>query len=172
MDELKKDKYQNVHRLVIAEIIKYLPVKTRLKLFPFSLKKGTNIYGIIFGAKHFRAVDKFLEIAWKRNATNGEADFDIDEDAKKNQIDLFGEKKMTKVEKFQIEINKLLLEAKLTDNSEVLIYTYECGHIPQHSTEVVRQLKNEGKVLFDGRTPGINYDNVFKKKNIVKYKLK
>ena len=171
MEQLKADKYQNIHRNVISKIEKSLPENTTLKLFPFSLKKGANIYGIIFGAKHFRAVDKFLDIAWKRNETNGEADFDIDEDKKKEQLEMFEEKKMTKVEKFKIEVEELILSGKLKDNAEVLIHTYLSGHIPSHSSEVVRRLKKDQKISFDGKTPGINYDNVFKKQNIVKYKI-
>jgi hypothetical protein len=46
------------------------------------------------------------------------------------------------------------------------------GHIPLHSKEVIKQLKNEGKLVYEGKTSGINYENVFKKRNIVNYKLK
>lgn len=172
MEELKKSKYQMIHRKVIDELKKHLPDKTTLKMFPFSLKKITNIYGIIFGAKHFRAVDKFLDISWKRNATNGEADFDIDEDSKKGQLTFFETKKLTKVEKFQSELEQLLLNGKLQDNKEVLTYTYECGHIPKHADVIVRKLKRDDKIDYNGKTPGVNYDNVFKKKNIIQYKLK
>jgi three-Cys-motif partner protein len=171
MDELKKDHYRNIHRIVITALKKELSENTKLKMFPFSLKKGANIYGIIFGAKHFRAVDKFLDIAWKRNATNGEADFDIDEDVKKNQLDIFGEKRMTKVEKFKSEIEDLILNGILKNNREVLIYTYEMGHLPAQSAEILRQLKKEEKISYDGKTPGINYDNVFKKANIITYSI-
>lgn len=172
MDELKKDKYQNIHRKVIAEIKKYVSPKSNLKLFPFSLKKGTNVYGIIFGAKHFLAVDKFLDVAWKRNATNGEADFDIDEDSNKQQFDLFLGHRMTKIEKFKSELKALVLKGSLVNNVEVLIYTYEAGHIPLHSREVIKELKTAGQISYEGKTSGINYDNVFKKKNIINYKLK
>ena len=78
---------------------------------------------------------------------------------------------MTKVEKFKIEVEELILSGKLKDNAEVLIHTYLSGHIPSHSSEVVRRLKKDQKISFDGKTPGINYDNVFKKQNIVKYKI-
>jgi three-Cys-motif partner protein len=169
MAELKKGEYRSIHRTVISALKQGLPVNTRLKMFPFSLKKGANIYGIIFGAKHFRAVDKFLEVAWKRNATNGEADFDIDEDVKKNQLDIFGVKKMTKIEKFQSEVEELVMNGTIKNNSDALIHAYEMGHIPAHSTEVLKKLKKEGKILYEGKTPGINYENVFKKENIITY---
>ncbi len=172
MEELRKEEYRNIHRIVLDKIKINLPNRTELKLFPFSIKKGANIYGIIFGAKHFRAVDKFLDISWKRNATNGEADFDIDEDAKKKQLDIFEVQRMTKVEKFKREVKALVLSGELRDNSGVLIHTYEAGHIPQHAADVLKELKKEGKIIFEGKTQGINYDNVFKKKNIVTYKVK
>ncbi len=171
MDELKKGAYRNIHRTVIDALKKELPDRTTLKLFPFSLKKGPNIYGIIFGAKHFRAVDKFLDIAWKRNETNGEADFDIDQDKSKVQIDLFGGRKLTKVETFKTELQELILSGELKNNSDVLVHVYESGHYHKHATEVLKALKKEGKIDYDGKTPGINYDNVFKKKNIVSYKI-
>ena len=104
LQDFEKADYRNIHRLVIEKIKSKLPPDTPLKLFPFSIKKGANIYGIIFGAKHYRAVDKFLDIAWKRNKLNGEADFDIDEDLGKGQLDIFGSKKMTKIEKFQNDL--------------------------------------------------------------------
>lgn len=171
MEQLKKNKYHDIHRKVIEELKKYLPAKTRLSLFPFSLKKGKNIYGIIFGAKHYLAVDKFLNITWARNETNGEADFDIDEDFKKGQMDLFEGPKMTKVQNFKNELESMLLAAKLKTNTEVLLHTYEAGHIPKHAVEVIKKLKQESKLNYEGRTPGVNYDNVIKKKNIVTYQL-
>lgn len=84
MAAAKKDPYKFIHRNIIDQLKKRLPENSKLKLYPFSLKKGANIHGIIFGASHPRAVDKFLSIAWKRNETNGEANFDIDDDFMKN----------------------------------------------------------------------------------------
>ncbi len=53
VDELEKVKYSHIHRLVLNKIKSRLPQETELKLFPFSIKKNTNIYGIIFGAKNY-----------------------------------------------------------------------------------------------------------------------
>ena len=43
----------------------------------FAIKKGPNIYGLVFGSGHVRGIDKFLEVAWRKDALNGEADYDI-----------------------------------------------------------------------------------------------
>lgn len=171
-EKLKRENHFDIHRAVINKLKEILPEKTKLKLFPFSLRKGPNIYGIIFGAKHYRAVDKFLDIAWKRNKTNGEADFDIDDDCSVKQMDLFFDPKMTKVEKFKNDLKNLILNGTLLTNADVLIHTYEFGHIPLHSKEVIKELKKQGKLLYEGKTDGVNYQNVFRLKNIIDYKLK
>lgn len=169
--ELESEEYRNMHRLVFNKINSRLPENSELKLFPFSIKKTRNIYGIIFGAKNYAAVDKFLKIAWKRNSLNGEADFDIDEDENKIQLDMFEGQKMTKVEKFKHELELKLLERKTVTNKNVLMYTYSNGHIPQHAVDLLKQLKNQGKLEYIGKSPCLNYENVFRKKNIVNYKI-
>ena len=125
MDEAKKNPYQFIHRSIIEQLRKKLPASTQLKLYPFSLKKGSNIYGIIFGAKHPRAVDKFLTIAWKRNEINGEANFDIDDDQLKNQRSLFGNQPLTKIETFQQNVKEKVLSGEITNNFQLLDYALQ-----------------------------------------------
>lgn len=170
--ELEKEAYRNIHRLVLNKIKSRLPNATELMLFPFSIKKNANIYGIVFGSKNYAAVDKFLNIAWKRNSINGEADFDIDEDNSKAQLLLFGDKKMTKIEKFQQEFEHHLLEGHFPNNKAALLYTYGCGHIPKHAVDIIRKFKKGKKIEYVGTTPALNYLNVFRKRNIVKYTIK
>lgn len=169
--ELEAEEYRNMHRLVLNKIKSRLPEGTELKLFPFSIKKNANIYGIVFGAKSYAAVHKFLTISWKRNELNGEADFDIDEDKKKGQLSLFEDKRMTKIEKFQTDLETKLLNKSSYTNKDVLIYTYQCGHIPKHAETVLKRLKAEKKLHFDTKTPYLTYENVFRNKNIVTYQI-
>ena len=98
LSEAKKQKYNFIHQHITEALRKKLPIDTKLKLYPFSLKKGANIHGIIFGSSHPLGVDKFLSIGWKRNGINGNANFDIDDDALKGQVDIFKGKKYTKIE--------------------------------------------------------------------------
>ena len=172
ISELESEEYRNIHRLVFNKIKSRLQNNSKLKLFPFSIKKGANIYGIVFGTKHYLAVDKFLSIAWDRNKLNGEADFDIDEDKEKIQLDIFGGKKMTKIEKFQKDLELKIFDDSLKNNKDVLIFTYENGHIHQHANTLLKKLRTENKLIYDSKTPAINYDNVFRKNNIVTYTIK
>jgi hypothetical protein len=70
--DLEKEAYQKYAPACSLEQnqITVASSKTELKLFPFSIKKNANIYGIMYlGLKNYAAVDKFLKhIAWKRNS--------------------------------------------------------------------------------------------------------
>ncbi len=171
VDEINKVPYASVHRVVIQELKKTLPNNTRLKLYPFTIKKGKNIYGIIFGAKHPRALDKFLSISWKRNEVNGEANFDIDDEATLGQQVLFGEQRLSKIEKFQKKIEEKVISLEINNNFELLNFVYEEGHIGAHAAYCLKKMKKRKMINYECSSPLINYDNVHKKKRLLEYKV-
>ena len=171
MVEAKKDPYKFIHRNILEQLRNKLPGATKLKLYPFSLRKGANIHGIIFGATHPRAVDKFLSIAWKRNEINGEANFDIDDDKSKNQISLFEGKKLTKIEEFQSNVREKIVNGQIKDNFDMLDYVYNEGHIPSHAAECLRDMKRNKEIDYEGTSPLVTYENVYKKNKKVAYKI-
>jgi three-Cys-motif partner protein len=166
LEEAKKDPYQFIHRNLIKQLYSKLPHQSRLKLYPFSLMKGTNIHGIIFGAKHIRAVDKFLDIAWKNNPINGEANFDIDKDKKKGQLDIFGGKSLTKIEAFNVAIEEKIKSDKALTNSEIFYFTLEKGHPASQANVFLKELKKEKKIDYPGISPKINYKSISNKERV------
>ncbi len=171
MDKIRQNPYKYVHKSILEQLKKRIPLGSHLKLYPFTIKKGSNIYGIIFGAKHIRAVDKFLATAWKKNEINGEANFDIDDDLSKSQLDLFGENKLTKIESFQAKLRKTVLLKRLRTNKDVYDFTLEQGHIPSHAAEELRKMKKEGLISYDTRFPLVTYEQVYKNRRILEYRL-
>ncbi|MBC6426258.1 MAG: three-Cys-motif partner protein TcmP [Ekhidna sp.] len=169
MDLVKQNPYKLIHRSIIEQLRKKLPASSQLKLYPYSIKKKSGIYGIIFGAKHPLAVDKFLNIAWKRNAINGEANYDLDDDVEKTQLLLFGNKKLTKLEKFESSFREKVLNGKIGDNRNALDFAYSQGHIAKHAADVLRSMKKEGLVSYDSNSPYVTYENVYKNKKSVSY---
>jgi three-Cys-motif partner protein len=171
MKKARQNPYKYIHKSILEQLVDHLPKGSDLRLYPFSIKKGANIYGIIFGAKHPRAVDKFLKTAWSKNNINGEANFDIDEDLNKIQLDLFSGKKPTKIEGFQNRLRELILCGCITNNRDAYDYTLSQGHIDKHAAEEITKMKKEGLIDFEGRSPLVNYDQVYKNKRIVVFKL-
>ncbi|MBK8490223.1 MAG: hypothetical protein IPL49_04765 [Saprospirales bacterium] len=163
------DKY--IHRSLIAQLQAKLPSGSGLKLYPFSLKKGANIHGIIFGASHPRAVDKFLKIAWKRNDTNGEANFDIDEDTKKAQLDLFAGKPLTKTEIFRQRLREKVMGGSISDNFEAFEFTLAEGHLGSQAAEELKAMKKEKLIDYQGTSPLVTYEKAYKEKRRVEYQI-
>lgn len=170
IEEAKSDPYKFIHKNILKELRRKIPQDSQLKLYPYSLKKGANIHGIIFGASHPRAVDKFLSVAWKRNSINGEANFDINDDKSKKQLTIFGQQK-TKLQIFEDQVRENILTQQITDNAELYDFTLDNGHIGKHAADVLRELKKKGEISYDGKSPLVTYENVYKNNKLVKYKL-
>jgi len=169
--EIDKNPYKYIHEVILNHFKSLIPIGNEIKLYPFSLKKGKNIYGLIFGSKHIRGVDKFLSIAWDKNRINGVANFDIDGELPKDsqQFTLtFSEfVKQTKLDKFREELKEFILGDILVNNLDVYIYTLEKGFTTKHSIELIKELKKKNLIYYKGQTK-INYKS-YKEKIIVNY---
>ena len=172
-DDLKTNPYNFIHKIVLEKYRSLIPSNSKLRIFPFSIKKGANIYGIVFGSKHILGVEKFLQIGWKKNSINGEADYDIDEDNKKQQLILnfdnpINNKKLTKIESFEKKIEEFIKTNKVTTNIALYYFTYTNGYIAEHTNNCLRKLKKLNKITYSGHTK-ISWNKV-KNNDVVEFK--
>ncbi len=166
---------KQVHNILCGEFEKYVPSNIKsYGLIPFSIMKSdkNNVYGLIFVSKHIRGADKFLHIVWKANTINGNANFDIDDDSAKKQLDLFDGRIPTKIESFQNKLRQLLLDGTMKTNRDVYLFTLNQGHIGQHSSEAIKRMKKENLLTYNSKSPLINYEMIYSKNRIVEYQLK
>src|SRR4030095_16674016 len=56
----RPEDYNQVHRVVLDHYRKLVPPDRAYWLAPFSIKKGSNVYGLIFGSGHPFGLEKFL----------------------------------------------------------------------------------------------------------------
>ena len=171
--KIKSTKYFEIHRDLLNYYRSLLSTNSRLMLYPFSIKKGCNIYGLIFGSHHPLGVGKFLSIAWDKNKINGEANFDIDEDKKKEQqtLPLFEPVKLTKIEKFESELRDYILSRQKISNKEIYDFAIGNGHIPKHAKKLLEQLKKEDRINHY-QYDKISYVNCYKNKEIIYFTIK
>lgn len=170
--DLKKAKeapYKYIHRSILEQLREKIPVNCPTRLYPFTIKKGCNVYGIIFGASHPRGVEKFLQTAWAENNINGEANFDIDDDRNKGQADLFGYVELTKIMKFRQEIRQAILDGTLENNRDAFDFALNQGHLPSHAADEIKLMKKEKLISYNGRSPLVTYEKVYKDKIILNY---
>jgi three-Cys-motif partner protein len=151
------DHYQ-VHRAVVDFYRDLLPEGKRYYLAPFSIKKGGNIYGLIFGSAHPRGIDKFLTVAWKKDRLNGEADFDIDRDnlkADELTLDLGALFQPTKISVFKRALRAALMTRQLHDEIDVMEICFAHGVTRQHARPVLKSLKDEGHIKIGFPVPDV-----------------
>lgn len=169
-------KYEDVHRIMLDYFKGSIPEGNPTKLHPFTLKKGANIYGLIFGSKHPLGVEKFLDLAWDKNKINGEANFDIDDDIEKKVRTLFDgqpgyERHKTKKELYEVTLENFIVANKEVTNLDVLKFTFDLGHPKSHAKECIRNLRKAGKIICDSQI-GFSYQTCIKKKKIKTIKAK
>jgi three-Cys-motif partner protein len=140
----------NVHRILAKAYRRWLPVGRKYYIAPFSLRKGANVYGLVFGSGHPLGINKFLDTAWKHAGEKGagEANFDIDGDRiTPGQPFLFAEMdKPTKTKAFEAELERRVLEGVLGNNREVYEYALECGMLPKHAKSKIQNMIKMGQL--------------------------
>lgn len=152
---ISEAKYTDIHRIILDYYKAKIPLDNCTKLYPFTLMKGRNIYGLVFGSKHPLGVEKFLDVAWDKNKVNGEANFDIDGDIDKAIPTLFDslsdyERPITKREVFEEELEKFIISKGQITNRDIYHFTLDRGHPKSHAKECAIKLKKEGKIEYSG----------------------
>ena len=150
----RPDDYYHVHRAVMDYYRTLLPSSSRYFLGRFSIKKGSNIYGLIFGSAHPLGMDKFLRIAWKADEMNGEADFDINRDdcgpLLSNLLP------PTKITAFEGELTARIRRGAVKNEADVIDVCFQHGVRRQHAEQVLKELKAKGLIACDFRIPDVN----------------
>jgi three-Cys-motif partner protein len=135
----------NVHRLLANAYFRWIPDGLEYYLGSFSIKKGANVYGLVFGSGHPLGIDKFLKVAWKRG---GDANFDIDRDRiDPAQPSLFSEYDVpTKIKVFEKELAEALFARRLTTNKDVYLFALQNGMLATHARNALGSLVKTEKL--------------------------
>ena len=143
--KIRNTPFFDIHRLVHGKYSDLIPENHSYGLAPFSIRKGTNIYGLIFGSSHPLGLEKFLEICWDLDGITGEANFDIQGDERKQiQPSLFEEdNKQTKISKFEEKLKSNILNGTLRSDIDIFIYALNNGFIARHVIPVIKKMKAE-----------------------------
>ncbi len=147
--------HYHVHRAAVDYYRSLLTDSAPYYLAPFSIRKESGIYGLIFGSAHPLGMDKFLQVAWSKDEISGEADFDIHRDnirADQPKLD-FGSP--TKLFAFERDLEALLRAKKLTTELDIIRVCFRHGVKRQHATPVLTALKSEGRISMSWRVPDI-----------------
>ena len=168
---IKEKPYKYIHTELLNYFKNKLPKDSPIRLYPFTIKKKGGVYGIIFGSSHIRAADKFLRMAWQMNDVNGAANFDIDDDSEKDQLVLWGPQPITKIDAFKKNLRNRILNGEIRNNKEAFDFAINQGHIGTQAMEEIKEMKKKKLISYDAKSPKVNYEAIYQKKEIVVFHL-
>lgn len=157
-DYQRPSDHYRAHLAVAEAYRKLVPAGKRYYVASFSIRKGSNVYGVIFGSGHPLGMDKFLEVAWDKNKVSGDADFDVHREGIVPHAPLlFAEMNVpTKVKLFEEELEQEILAGKCPDELHIIEICHRHGVRRKHAEPVLVKLKSEGRVECAFRVPDID----------------
>lgn len=170
-EKLEGQSYYHIHRLVLNYYRSKIPEGKKYFLAPFSIKKPTGIYGLIFGTNHTLGIEKFLNVCWKHDKLTGEANFDIDnEKISSKQPSLFFEYNIpTKRQVFEASLREKILTKELKTDMDVYLFTLGEGFLIKDANLIIRELAGNGKINLDFK---LTTSNIHRMKIVSEIKMK
>lgn len=150
--------YYHAHRAVLDWYRSQIPESVEYYLAPFSFKKGSNVYCVIFGTGHPKGMEQFLQVAWKMDPKSGEADYDLNREnfsdlAPYLGLNMFQPKKK---QVFEAALEKGIREGELSSESALYLFCLENGMLLRHASPVIKKLKAQGVIACDFTSPNRN----------------
>lgn len=153
----RPDDSYDVHRAAVDYYRKLVPPGAEYFLGRFSIRKRSNIYGLIFGSRHPLGIHKFLQVAWANDEIAGEANFDIERENIRPGEGLlnFDVMRPNKQREFESELTAAITGGSMKNEADVLRFCIEAGMTNRHSAPVLKELKRKGVIDLDFQVPDI-----------------
>jgi len=143
--QLKNVEFHAVHRF-ICEYFRSNLGGTDALVAPFSIKKGRNIYGVIFASRDLLGMEKFLKVCWTLDETAGSANYNIDNEICYKGDSLFAEfNKPTRVSVFEQDL-LTFIQSSRPDNVAVHRFCLENGFHSSKANDILADLQDKGRI--------------------------
>lgn len=143
--EFKKSEPKHCHKLVSQYFKNTIPKNKDYYLHQFSIKKGPNYYGLIFGTSHSLGMEKFLKVCWDQDKMAGEANFDINNDFKIGTL-FYEEQFSNKIEKYKEDFYKKISNKEITSNIDALKFTLKYGIQAKNYLDIILNFLEKDKI--------------------------
>lgn len=137
------------HKVITDYFRSLIPANKKYYLHSFTIQKGSNYYGLIFGSAHSLGMEKFVKVCWKEDRQAGESNCNLYNDFEPGT--LFYDPQITnKKTRIFKEIKDKILDSTINDNITGLDYALEHGCEPKLFVEVMDTLIKEDRVKILG----------------------
>jgi three-Cys-motif partner protein len=151
-----ESKPMECHRIIANYFQGVVPKAKEYYIHHFTIQKEKgkgNYYGLIFGTNHTLGMEKFLKVCWNKDRKSGEANFNIDNDFRPDEL-FYTPDTSNKKQRIKEILKKDILDRRITDNITGLKFTLQQGCEPILFIEVIKDLEMQGKIK---RTGDLNY---------------
>lgn len=142
-------KPKECHKVITNYFRSLIPSGKTYYLHSFTIQKGTNYYGLIFGSGHSLGMEKFVKVCWEEDRQAGESNCNLYDDYEPGTIFYNPQNTNKKTRVFE-NIKEKVLNSTITDNTTGLKYALECGCEPELFVDVMESLIKENKIRVIG----------------------
>jgi three-Cys-motif partner protein len=148
-------KPKECHQLIAQYYRDIIPHDKEYYLHHFTIQKGANYWGLIFGTNHTLGMEKILKVCWDKDKLSGESNCNINNDFQVGTL-FYNENKTVKKQAVETDIQNKILTGEISDNKSGLKYALRNGCMPELFTLVVKRLESKKKIT---RTGELNYSS-------------
>jgi three-Cys-motif partner protein len=140
-----ESKPMECHKYVANYFRTLIPKKSEFYLHQFTIKKGSNYYGLIFGTGHTLGMEKFLKVCWDKDKLSGESNFSMYNDFKPNTL-FYTETNTVRINEYKAHLKKDIFSGKVKSNLEGMKHALLNGVPTRAFLEVVEEIKDQVRI--------------------------
>ena len=148
--DFEEKKPKECHRIIADYFRNLIPSDKEYYIHHFTIQKGANYYGLIFGTNHTLGMEKFVKVCWMEDENSGESNCNIDNDFEKGSL-FYNPTNTTKKTKIKDELELLILDGKIKSNVEGMKWVLSHGCEPKLFVDVAKSLVEQKKVAIQGK---------------------
>ena len=126
-----------------------IPEDKEYYLHSFTIQKGSNYYGLIFGSNHTLGMEKFLKVCWSEDQLAGESNCNINNDYEIGSL-FYNPTFSNKKQNVYNIVKDKILKKEIISNIEGLKFVLSQGCEPKLFVDVVKDLMNSKQIEIDG----------------------
>jgi three-Cys-motif partner protein len=143
-----KTKPNECHKQIAQYYRSLVPQDKEYYIHQFTIKKGANYYGLIFGTGHTLGMEKFLRVCWEEDKLAGESNCNVDNDFLPGSL-FYNPESSNKINEIKKILVKEILSGGITDNITGMKYALRHGCQPKVFVDVIQELIKKGKVRIE-----------------------
>ena len=151
--DFEEKKPKECHRIIADYFRSIVPADKEYYIHHFTIQKGTNYYGLIFGTSHTLGMEKFVKVCWMEDGNSGESNCNIDNDFEKGSL-FYNPQNTTKKMKVKEELERAILNGEIKSNVKGLKWVLSRGCEPKLFVDVMKSLVTQKKVQIQGNFNG------------------